>query len=82
MESLLEDIVKESILEYFRQQTIILLVIFIAYLILIIMVTLVFTLGVYQEMKKIMLQSNRLLYIIDFESLTDLERQRILRFLT
>ena len=73
---------KESILEYFRQQTIILLVIFIAYLILIIIVTLVFTLGMYQKMKKIMLQSNRLLYIIDFESLTDLERQRILRFLT
>lgn len=82
MESLLEDKVKDSILEYFRQQTIILLVIFIAYLILIILITLVFTLGMYQKLKKIMLQSNRLLYIIDFESLTDLERQRILRFLT
>jgi hypothetical protein len=45
------------------------------------LVGLYFVTNMYQKLKREMLLSNKLLYIIDFESLKELERAIILKFL-
>ena len=51
------------------------------YLSVTLMVALVFVLNIYKKLRQEMLLSNKLLYIIDFESLNETERQIIIRFL-
>ncbi len=52
-----------------------------AYLGATLLVSIYFVSSMYQKLKREMLLSNKLLYIIDFESLKELERNIILKFL-
>ena len=46
-----------------------------------VIVSLLFILNIYKNLKKEMLLSNKLLYIIDFESINDKDRGVVIKFL-
>ncbi|TNV73323.1 hypothetical protein FGO68_gene8425 [Halteria grandinella] len=71
----------QSISDYFNNQQTLLSVIFAAYLTVTLLLAVYFVFSMYVKLRKEMLASNRLLYIIDFESLQEAERQIILKFL-
>jgi hypothetical protein len=70
-----------SVYSYFEVQGTIFCLIYGAYITGTFLISVYFVTSMYQRLKREMLLSNKLLYIIDFESLKELERSIILKFL-
>ena len=77
----IQEATHESIYKYFENHGTIFSLVYGCYLASTLILCLVFLLSIYQLMRREMLLSNRLLYIIDFSSLKEHERAIILKFL-